>query len=296
MSRRLRFNPDLIKTDEKKVSRMFHCRLLLCLFLFAFLPGWGNAKVYDCFLFYNEMEILDIRLHELYDHVDKFVLVECTETFRGNLKPLHFMENSERYAAFADKIIHIVVDERVDTTDPWTREEFQRNQIMRGLTECTPDDIIMLSDVDEIVRAANLPLVFALLKTFKTIGCRQTMYRFFLNAQDNIVAWTGSIITTFDSFAKYSPEFIRKNRWNYVQCLNMGWHFTSMGGLDAVALKLASFSHAEEDIPERKTEAYTLNYMRKHCQIVPVNEFFPKYIQENLDYFLEKGYIFEGNL
>ena len=60
--------------------------------VFSFLlvfKGQGYAQIYDCFLFFNELEILDIRLHEMYEHVDKFVLVESVETFRGNLKPLY---------------------------------------------------------------------------------------------------------------------------------------------------------------------------------------------------------------
>ena len=75
---------------------MRHLKLLLCVVLFTLFSGVGEAKIYDCFLFFNELEILDIRLHELYDHVDKFVLVESLETFRGKQKPLYFTENRER--------------------------------------------------------------------------------------------------------------------------------------------------------------------------------------------------------
>ncbi len=74
-----------------------------------------------------------------YQHVDKFVIVESVETFRGNLKPLYYSENRERYKQFADKIIHIVVEERIHAADrAWVREEYQRDQIMRGFKGVRP--------------------------------------------------------------------------------------------------------------------------------------------------------------
>jgi hypothetical protein len=70
-----------------------------------------KPKVFDCFLFFNEFDVLDIRLNELNDKVDKFILVESTKGFSNKDKPLYFLENKERYAKFLDKIVHVVVDE-----------------------------------------------------------------------------------------------------------------------------------------------------------------------------------------
>ena len=82
--------------------------LLFCFNLFA-VP---EPKVYDCFNFFNELDILDIRLHELNDVVDKFVLIESVETFTGKSKPLFYNDNKERFKKFEDKIIHIIIRAR----------------------------------------------------------------------------------------------------------------------------------------------------------------------------------------
>jgi beta-1,4-mannosyl-glycoprotein beta-1,4-N-acetylglucosaminyltransferase len=109
-------------------------------------------KVYDCFTFFNELDILEIRLNELDPVVDYFVLVEATKTFSGQPKKLIFHENNARYSAFLDKIIHVVVDDMppVLTNDRWKLEIYQRRSISRALTKCENDDIILISDVDEI--------------------------------------------------------------------------------------------------------------------------------------------------
>lgn len=74
--------------------------------------------IYDCFTFFNELELLELRLHELADVVDKFVLVEATKTHSNKSKPLYYWENRSRFGEFHDKIIHIIVDDLPDAKDP----------------------------------------------------------------------------------------------------------------------------------------------------------------------------------
>ena len=109
-------------------------------------------KVYDCSIFYNELDLLDIRLHELDSVVDYFVLVEATKTHSGHEKPLFYSENRARYARFANRIVHIVVDDMPEQVDNnrWPPEIHQRRCIARGLAACEPNDIILISDADEI--------------------------------------------------------------------------------------------------------------------------------------------------
>ena len=126
------------------------------------------------FSFFNELDLLEIRLHELNDVVDKFVIVEANKTHSGLEKPLWYLRYRSRYQDFWKKIIHIVVDDMpmspdeiqaaispqdrkwLDTGyqlgDNWVRERYQRNAIMRGLIDCSPDDIIIIEDADEMVR------------------------------------------------------------------------------------------------------------------------------------------------
>ena len=105
--------------------------------------------IYDCFQFFNELDILKIRLHVLGPVVDRFVISEATETFSGLKKPLYYEENKAMFAEFEDKIIHVVVD---DTPAGGTheRDTFQKNAVTRGLAGCTDDDIVIFSDLDEI--------------------------------------------------------------------------------------------------------------------------------------------------
>jgi beta-1,4-mannosyl-glycoprotein beta-1,4-N-acetylglucosaminyltransferase len=114
--------------------------------------------IYDCFTFFNEYTQLEIRLSELYSVVDKFVIVEATTTFSGEKKPLYFQQNKEKFNAYSNKIIHVVVNDMPKPLngDRWPVEEFQRNCIIRGLSNCTDKDIILISDVDEIPSKENI--------------------------------------------------------------------------------------------------------------------------------------------
>ncbi|MBY0430568.1 MAG: N-acetylglucosaminyltransferase, partial [Rhodospirillales bacterium] len=116
-------------------------------------------RVFDCFSFFNEFDVLEIRLHELQGVVDRFVLVEADRTHAGQPKPLYFHENRQRFAAFLDRIEHVVVRDMPEGDDPWRRERFQRDCITRGLGGAGPDDLVMVSDVDEIPRAAFVSLM-----------------------------------------------------------------------------------------------------------------------------------------
>jgi len=110
------------------------------------------SKIYDCFTFYNELDLLEIRLNELNSVVDYFVIVEATKTQTGKRKQLYYELNKKRYKKFESKIIHIIVKNMPDikTNSAWVLENHQRNQIIKGLKNCNLKDIIFISDLDEI--------------------------------------------------------------------------------------------------------------------------------------------------
>lgn len=89
--------------------------------------GWSERPrprlIWDAFMFFNELDVLEMRLNELNSSVHKFVLVEATKTHSGNSKPLHYAENSHRFSAFYDKIVHIVVDDLPVHSNPWVLEK-----------------------------------------------------------------------------------------------------------------------------------------------------------------------------
>jgi beta-1,4-mannosyl-glycoprotein beta-1,4-N-acetylglucosaminyltransferase len=235
-------------------------------------------KLYDCFVFHNEFDILEIRLRELADVVDHFVLVEANETQTGLAKPYFFEENKQRFSEWSDKIIHVKV-EFPKTLPPaeggyrrkegWEREHYQRNCIMKGLAECEPEDLVLLSDVDEIVRADLLKDLLAS-KAYKgkLLVFAQTLFKYKLNRYQPDYEWLlGSrlierkYIPTVQALrltkAKlrergYIPAPVAKlilRFRNYLSCRiglpieiihDAGWHFSSMGGLEAFRVKLAS--------------------------------------------------------
>ena len=110
-------------------------------------------KIFDCFKFFNELELLELRFMELYDTVDYFVLVEANKTHTGKPKNYIFEENKEKFTQYLDKVIHIKIDDMPSYSeqDIWTAENFQRNCIMRGLVDYAKNgDKIIISDIDEI--------------------------------------------------------------------------------------------------------------------------------------------------
>jgi beta-1,4-mannosyl-glycoprotein beta-1,4-N-acetylglucosaminyltransferase len=118
--------------------------------------------IFDCFLYFNEAEALNIRFHELRDVVDYHVIVEGTTTFSGQPRAIGFDAADPRWAPFVEKVVHVVVDDTPEEAGVWDRETFQRNAIVRGLDMVQPDrsgplcnsqDLVLMSDADEIPSA-----------------------------------------------------------------------------------------------------------------------------------------------
>ena len=93
-------------------------------------------KIIDCFTFYNELDMLELRLNELNEVVDYFVLVECVKTHANNDKELYFENNKDRFSKFLDKIIHIIVKDNIpQTSNAWDIENYQRRGIDQGIKQ-----------------------------------------------------------------------------------------------------------------------------------------------------------------
>ncbi len=276
-------------------SKLLRYKLfLLPLFILLFLPfvihHKQKPKVYDCFLFFNEFELLEIRLAELYDHVDKFVLVESVETFQGNSKPLYFAENRHLFKKFEDKIVYVCLEERTETENPWDREYFQRNQITRGLKECRDDDIILLSDLDEIVRPSSLPQIISNLKRAKRkyVCTEQKMYAFYLNRFRSM--WQGTVATTYGMVKTKTPQYFRDRRNKKPFIPNAGWHFSYLGGVERVIEKIEAFAHSEANTSEKKDRDRLIAEMESgHFE--KLDDSYPKYVQENAEHFYKIGFL-----
>ena len=264
---------------------------LLFLLLLS-ISVYARPKIYDCFLFYNELEILNIRLHEMYEHVDKFVLVESVETFRGNPKPLYYAENKALFAPFADKIIHIVVEEKLDTPSAWDREYFQRNQIMRGLKGCAPEDVIFISDVDEIVRGNKVSYLVNLVssdyKRLRPFVTYVPVFCFYLNRFERNDYCT--VATSHYNLSLHSPQHCRTRKSYFTKVQNTGWHFTSIGKAENFINKIQNYSHTEWDTPENRDPEH-FEKVSSSGRFLPINHFFPLYIQQNIPHLQEIGFL-----
>ncbi len=113
----------------------------------------NRMKIYDCFTFYNEFELLDLRLKSLWDVVDCFVIVEANRRHTGESKNFNLVAHRDEFKQFASKIRYIAADLSgvpFNGIGDWAIENAQRDAIIHGLKDAEPDDLIMISDLDEI--------------------------------------------------------------------------------------------------------------------------------------------------
>ncbi len=284
---------------------LFGALALVLLYCFYSLPSKETPKIYDCFLFNDELELLEMRLSEMSNKVDYFVIAESSETFRGTLKPLHFEENRERFKKYLDKIKHVPIKEAYVTSNAWERERYQRDQLMRGLTSCKQNDIILLSDVDEIVRVNKIEEIKNALWNNKEdlVVLGQTMYVGYLNRlHDNGDSWYGTVAVPYKTAKKLYPTKMRKltslskrklkkaNIKRYSLIENAGWHFSSMGGIERFIKKIEAFSHSEWDTKEQKNPEALSQLIRTNT-LVSIDETYPQYVIDNEAFLTQAGFI-----
>lgn len=221
--------------------------------------------IYDCFPFFNELDVLDIRLNELNDVVDRFVLVEATHTFQNEPKPLYFNENKQRYKQFLPKIEHVVVDKfpgffyRWRKPTPWDCSNFQKDQVALGLKNCLPDDVIIVSDVDEIP-APDKILEYKNVSGIKVF--EQIWSNFYFNYvakqcdshgcmlyKNEICYWKGSVMVNYRDFTSFKKVRMKRGLSEGVISIdNGGWHFSFIGDFEMIRKKLDAWEHSKESM------------------------------------------------
>jgi beta-1,4-mannosyl-glycoprotein beta-1,4-N-acetylglucosaminyltransferase len=203
-------------------------------------------KIYDCFTFFNELDLLEIRLNELNDVVDYFVIVEGKKTFQNNPKPLFLLENIDRFKKFIHKIIRIELEENEFGESVWDNENYSWCSIIRGLKDAENDDIIIVSALDEIPKKNIIEEAKNLTKPF----CVSTdLYYFYLNTKYNWdpnykTKWPGSYVSTFEQLDKNNIcNFVHVRKT--LPLLGDGWHFSFLGNAKNAYIKTNSYSHSE---------------------------------------------------
>ncbi len=272
--------------------------------------------VYDCFTFFNELDLLEIRLHTLNDVVDRFVIAEATRTYSGKPKELIFQKNRERFKKFAEKIVYIAVDDLMSEEEiakdnynlPWVNENRQRNSLIKALYNIAQTDVIIVSDLDEIPRPEKVSMAVELAKRGEIVRFEQALYVYYLNFKDyrNPYWYLGSIALSWKTFCE-------SDRLNAVKCdrytvksecegrviqkvrflkptkilRQAGWHFTYMGGAKKIREKIISFSHQEalvsiNSVEKRLSEGLNVLNGRRDSFAVRLDEnVFPAYVINN---------------
>jgi beta-1,4-mannosyl-glycoprotein beta-1,4-N-acetylglucosaminyltransferase len=235
-----------------------------------------NKMIIDAFTFFNELDLLEVRLAYLNDVVDYFVIVESNITHSGNSKPFIFLENKERFSKYSDKIIYSPYifqnkenldfskkPEKFDYNSAhWIVEKNQRNHILNAVNKFNENDLIMISDIDEIPSkdavkfAANNPL-----PGIERAAFQQKLYYYNLYTLVN-TPWIGTVFTNIKSLRTYGPQWFRDNRNDGIKIphiYNGGWHFSYFGGVDNIINKLNNTAHQELNRDVYKNKSYIEN-------------------------------------
>lgn len=234
-------------------------------------------KIYDAFLFFNELDLLDLRLNLLNNIVDKFVIVESTVTFSGKPKRLFFDENKEKFEQFKDKIIHVIVDDTPEDfynlsfiptpsnnkeefknkilkylnessgwgrhEKQWGREIFQRESIVNGLLDCSDNDMVIISDVDEFPNPAELSKVKES-GSNEVFEFKQNMFYYNINLLKER-GWSGPKVCPWGILKENSLNILRQNKLTNKTIDNGGWHLSFMGGENRIKDKIEAYAHQE---------------------------------------------------
>ena len=232
-------------------------------------------RIFDCFMYFDEEIVLETRLNYLNPYVDYFVIVESSFTHRGEVRELRF--NIDKFAEFKDKIIYKVYNQIPDKVEEILknddenikshkyimnavyRENAQRNYLLEGLNEAQDDDLILISDVDEIPNFENFNLdtikekiilfeqdmfyyKFNLkLPNIKWIGTKACKKKYFKNPQ-----WLRNIKDRKYPFYRIDTLFSNNKYIDVKIFKNGGWHFTNIKRPEEIEYKMRSYLHHRE--------------------------------------------------
>ena len=288
-------------------------------------------KIFDCFMYFDEEIVLDLRLNTLNEYVDYFVIVESNFTHKGEKRKLMF--NHQKFSKFKNKIIYLVYDEepenikKVLNTDNESeksikyilnatyRENGQRNFISKGIINADDNDLILVSDVDEIPNLENFDVNGI---REKIILFKQEMFYYKFNLKLPNLIWTGTkgckkknlispqwlrnIKDRKYSFFRFDTIFSKTKYINIKLINNGGWHFSNIKTAKEIEFKLKSYLHHREfdlnpmtteqikNIIENKQAIYDLGVDKKVNKIgdgsklndYPLNKL-PRYLQNNIN-------------
>jgi len=257
-----------------------------------------KPKIYDCFLFDHELDMLNLRLHEMDESVDHFILIEARQSHTGKDKELYFQKHKDLFKKFKHKIEHVVIDlpnEVLYEPHPtpkndeerltWFRENYHRNAIKDVLYRISPkdNDIVLISDVDEIWdddilrRLKHNQVSF---DTFKTILQRWHYWSFKWDFEN--MYWPGPAFCKWSYLKTTTPQKIRNVRYEqetHLYDIN-GWHLSWFGDVEFNLHKLRNFAHQELNIYDKDSVNNMINngYLFSGNKLTTLDwDYYPKY-------------------
>lgn len=200
-----------------------------------------RPRLWDCFLFHDELDLLEMRLTELSQIVHRFVLVESTKTFQGKPKPLVFQQHRERFALWMHRIVHVVVEPKEEGGDPWANEAEQREAIGRGLLFAAAHDVVLLSDVDEIPHPAKIAGLAP--REGEVVALEMRMHPFAVD-WEHPRPWRGTLAARLRDITSFQKMRDQRDVTPSV-VPDAGHHFTWLGEPGNHLSKLDSFAHTD---------------------------------------------------
>lgn len=241
---------------------------------------------FDCFSFFNELDLLELRLNILDPFVDYFVIIEAVETFSGLPKPLYYQENQERFAKWHHKIIHGIKDV-IETDNAFTRAAQQKDSLRFGLRgKAQDDDIIYFGDLDEIWIPQTVD--------DKVYNLKQLNYSYYLNNLSS-EEWIGTIVGKWKTIKTKNLNYWRAHHDNI---LEGGWHFSNLGGVEQIRKKIEAYDHQEFNLDWVKNSledkiannkdylGRIKDYWGKPFEFKTDEENWPAYLKENKEKYI----------
>lgn len=210
-----------------------------------------NYKIYDCFMFWNEFDLLHLRLDYLYDKIDYFIICESKDSHSKKIrkKKFIFKQYLHLYEPYMDKIIYLPIKNlpfEGDNLNSWKNENFQRKFLFNEIKKLNKNDLIIISDLDEIVSKKAISDFEN--SNYQIAVCKQKLYYYYINLIQN-QKWNGPIICRKNILKNSDTiQTLRNNRKNKINNFlsDGGWHYSFMGGLNRIKYKIDSIVEGEK--------------------------------------------------
>jgi beta-1,4-mannosyl-glycoprotein beta-1,4-N-acetylglucosaminyltransferase len=246
------------------------------------------ARIFDCFMFNDEVDILQCRLEELSPVVDRFIVVECGENHLGKKKGSNFTAYGSRFDRWRDQIEYVWI-EKLHATDPRAREHEHRERIQYGLNrnDVSDHDIIIQSDADEIPKRSSIGAIVTKLLSPEVhfVALEQTPHYFavdWLYPKRCDMAPAAGRYGRIESFWK-----MRQASAEAPLIQNAGWHFSWLGRKTANVSKIESIyegpeitRYARPMIDSEKNWKYGIHVDGVKMDPIDINETFPAFVWE----------------